>query len=89
MRTTLTLENDLAEKLKGLAHQRHISFKQIVNDTLRSGLAVDRKPAKARRPFRVKPSHCGFRPGVDLGKLNQIVDEIEAEDFRREWVQDS
>ena len=40
--------------------------------------------APSETHFRVEPSHCGFRPGVDLAKLNQQVDEQEAEDFRHE-----
>lgn len=86
MRTTLTLENDLVEKLREVARQRRVPFKQVVNEALRAGLAAQRKPAATRKSFRVKPSHCGFRPGVDIGKLNQLLDHLEAEDFRREGL---
>lgn len=81
MRTTLTLEPDLAAKLKERARQRKTSFKQEVNDAIRAGLSALAKPRVGSRRFRVKPSHCGFRPGVDTGKLNQLLDELEAEDF--------
>ncbi|MFQ5740828.1 MAG: CopG family transcriptional regulator [Acidobacteriota bacterium] len=84
MRTTLTLEPDLAAKLKELARQRKTSFKQEVNEAIRIGLSARSKPVGKRSRFRVKPSHCGFRPGVDTGKLNQLLDELDAEDFRSE-----
>ncbi len=78
MRTTLTLDDELAERLKELAHRRRLSFKQVVNETLRAGLASGRKPAGGSRAFRVDAVHCGFVAGVDTGKLNQLVDELEA-----------
>lgn len=82
MRTTLTLQEDLARKLKDLAHRKRISFKEAVNETLRAGLAAGRKPEKRQVRFRVEASHCGFLPGIDLGKLNQLSDEIEVTAFR-------
>jgi hypothetical protein len=31
----------------------------------------------------VVPKACGFRPGVDPTKLNQLYDDLETEDFAR------
>ncbi len=84
MRTTLTLEPDLATKLKELARQKKSSFKQEVNDAIRAGLAATSKPSSKVKPFRVRPFYSAFRPGVDTGKLNQLLDELDAEDFRAE-----
>lgn len=80
MRTTVTLERDVAERLKALAHRRRTSFKTVINDVLRRGL--NRAAAEdAPPPFRVEP-HCGgFRPGVDPARLNQLVDDLEVDDF--------
>jgi hypothetical protein len=33
--------------------------------------------------FRVKAKHCGFRLGIDVGKLNQVSDDLEADDALR------
>jgi predicted transcriptional regulator len=44
VKTTLTLDDDVARKLKDTARRRQVPFEQIVNDTLRAGLAVKRKP---------------------------------------------
>ncbi len=81
MRTTLTLDDDLARRLKEQAHRRRKSFKQVVNEALRAGLEGSPEPVGKRKVFKVKPSHCGFRAGIDIGKLNQLSDELEAEDF--------
>ena len=81
MRTTLTLEDDLARKLKEKAHRSRKSFKEVVNETLRLGLQRTGKPAAGQKVFKVMPSRCGFVPGIDIGKLNQLSDELEAADF--------
>ena len=36
------------------------------------------------KPFRVEPHDFGFIPGVDLDKMNQLVDELEAFEDSRE-----
>jgi hypothetical protein len=83
MRTTVTLDPDVAERLARLAHARRAPFKQILNEILRRGLAGQEAAAKAR-PFSVRPHRSGLRPGVDALRLNQLADELEAQDFRRE-----
>jgi hypothetical protein len=50
-----------------------------VNETLRAGLDGTEKPARAIAPFRVTPKAAGFRPGIDVRRLNLLNDELEAE----------
>ncbi|MCY4115028.1 MAG: antitoxin [Chloroflexi bacterium] len=79
MRTTLTLDADVADFLREQARLRNRPFKQIVNDTLRRGMspaAPEERPA-----YRVTPHHGGFRAGVDPLKLNQLNDELETQEF--------
>jgi hypothetical protein len=80
VRTTLTLDPDLAKKLKDLAHKRGQSFKQTLNDVVRRGLAAQAHRPE-RPPYTLTPHHGGFRPGVDPDKLNQLLDELDVEDF--------
>lgn len=84
MRTTVTLEQDLADKLKEYARRRRASFKVALNTVLRRGLAAQETAPSPRRRFTVEPHSSRLRPGVDPGKLNQIVDRLEAEDFVHE-----
>ncbi len=79
MRTTLTLEDTVAERLRQEAALGRQSFKEIVNDALRRGLGIDRP--KPYAPFQVRPHSSAFRSGIDSARLNQLVDELEAEDF--------
>ena len=80
MRTTLTLDDDLAGLLKQRARELGIPFKEVVNRTLRAGLG---EAATARRHPAPKtiPHSFGFRPGVDIDKLGQLADELEADAF--------
>lgn len=79
MRTTLTLDDDVARNLTDAARRTGASFTQVVNDTLRSGLQVAQKPAPALPRFRVTPRAAGFRSGIDLRQLNQLNDKLEGD----------
>ena len=81
MRTTLTLDDDIAHSLKERARLLNKPFKQVVNDTLRRGMS----PAvgETRALYRVRPLRSGFAAGVDPEKLNQLNDELEVEDYLR------
>ena len=77
MRTTLTIDPDVAERLKQELSSGEQTLKQVVNDRLRMGFGV--KPPKKQRPYRVRAHNSAYRPGIDRTKLSQIVDEIEVE----------
>ena len=88
MRTTLTIDPALARELKKLAHEEKKSFKEIVNRTLKAGIESGRRQVRRKAPFAVEARPCGVRPGVDIGKLNQLVDELEADDAAAETARD-
>ncbi len=77
MRTTLTLNDDLAQQLRETARRTGQSFKELVNSTLLRGLSHGDKPAGSLPRFKVEAKACGFRHGVDVLKLNQLFDELE------------
>ena len=78
MRTTLTLDDDLAALLRQQAAMLGVSFKEMVNRALRAGLSREMAPRDVPVPKTI-PHSFGFRPGVDLDNLNQLADELEAE----------
>jgi hypothetical protein len=82
MRTTLTLDDDLAGLLKEKAAKQGVSFKAIVNDTIREALGREAATSRPEAPKTI-PHAFGFRPGVDLDKLNQLADDLEAEEVAR------
>ena len=80
MRTTLTIDDDLAALLRRRARELGLPFKDVVNRTLRGGLGEQARPRRHLAP-RTIPHAFGFRPGIDLDKLNQLADELEAEAY--------
>jgi hypothetical protein len=78
MRTTLTLDPDVARMLEEEAHRQRRPFKQVVNDAIRRGLAP-RAASRSVRPYRVQPHRTTVQPGVDIGGLNKLADELEDE----------
>ena len=76
MRTTLSLDPDVARMVREEAHRARKPVKQVVNDALRRGLTVSagRRPRKA---YRVQPHAARLLPGVDRGRLNALADELE------------
>lgn len=89
MRTTLTLEDDLARELKARARRSGTSFKRVVNDAVRRGLSLGEMPDPELPPFVVEPHEGGFRVGVDPLRLNQLIDELELQDFETLRARDS
>ena len=81
MRTTLTLDDDVADSLRERARLLNLPFKQVVNDTLRRGMAPAAGVAEDRPAYRLTPLHGGFRPGIDPLKLNQLNDELGTQEF--------
>jgi hypothetical protein len=82
MRTTLTLDDDVAAKLKAEARKSGRPFRQVVNDSLRRGLLVKRD-AQAAGPFKIEPRDLGgLRPGISLDCIARLLDEVEGPDHR-------
>ena len=82
MRTTLTLDDDLAADLNRTARLSGRSFKEVVNAVIRQGLSAGAQPSAAEhRPFVVQPQACGLQPGIDQLRLNQLVDQLDVEQF--------
>ncbi len=79
MRTTLTLDGDVAERLRQETASGKISLKQAVNERLRAGYGIRRN--KQMPVFVVEPHQSAYRAGIDRRKLNQLADELETEGF--------
>jgi hypothetical protein len=78
MRTTLSLDDDVAAKLRDLAHRRKRPFKEVVNEVLRRGLRAQDPRAEVERAFEVDTFRSPFRAGIDPLRLNQLSDDVEA-----------
>lgn len=58
MRTTLTVEDPLLERLRNTAHETQRPFKDVVNEALALGLEAMAQPARVT-PVRIKPARMG------------------------------
>jgi hypothetical protein len=82
MRTTLTLDADVARRVRSEVRRTGKTFKAVVNDAIKAGLG--RGGSRPRGPrVQITPHHFGFRAGVDPDRLNQLVDELETEERSR------
>ena len=81
MRSTLTLDDDIGNKLKRLAAESGIPFKRVVNETLQAGLRARKEPRRAKT-YRLQPvSLGGPREGVDLDKALRLADELDDQEI--------
>jgi hypothetical protein len=82
MRTTLTLDEDVAAKLKAESRGSGRPFREIVNETLRRGLASRRGRAR-RRDFKIIARDLGgLKPGLALDNIAELLEQIEGPTFR-------
>lgn len=79
MRTTVTLDEDVAAQLEQLRRERRISFKEAINTSLRLGLSG---PRKAKR-FQQRTYSMGLRPGIDLDHALRFAADLEDEEIIR------
>lgn len=80
MRTTLTLDRDVAESLKRLLKRRGASMKSLVNDALRLGLSQIERPAP-KKAFRTKSVNLKPRAS-NVDDIAEVLALAEGDDFR-------
>jgi hypothetical protein len=80
MRTTVTLDQDVAAKLRAVMRERGVSFKEALNDSVRAGLTTGSQPSKR---FRVHARPLGVRPGINLDKALTLAGEMEDAEILR------
>jgi hypothetical protein len=77
VRTTLTLDDDVAAKLKAESRRAGRPFREIVNETLRRGLASRRVSAQ-RQAFRIRVRDLGdLKPGLSLDRVAELIEQVE------------
>lgn len=80
MRTTLTLDPDVADRLRALARERGLPFKQVVDEVLRRGLHEGPGPSTR---FHVEARPLRLRPGIDLDRALDLAAGLEDEEILR------
>ncbi|HEY7831632.1 MAG TPA: ribbon-helix-helix protein, CopG family [Solirubrobacteraceae bacterium] len=80
MRTTVTLDQDVAAKLQAMARERGVSFKAALNETVRAGLDGEGRSA---RPYRTPSRRMGLRRGIDLNHTGRLLAELDNAEIAR------
>lgn len=78
MRTTLTLEPDVAKALERLRRERDATMKDVVNQTLRAGLAAQAAPDSTRAPYRT-PTAVGRPRLPNVDNIADVIALVEGE----------
>lgn len=82
MRTTLNINDALLKELRDRAEKTGRPFRSVVEETLAAGLARRDTPGP-RKKYRVRPHALNLKPGFRNMSLNQVYDQLEAEDDAR------
>lgn len=83
MRTTVTIDADVAALLREEMEKSRLPFKQVLNQAIRRGLRTGTDGQTC--VVQVRPHDFDFKPGIDLDRLNQVADELEVGEFRRRF----
>ena len=74
MRTTLTIDDSINKKLRDVVKRTGKTYKEVVNETLKSGLMVKNSGV---RPYRLRPCSLGeVSPEYDLNKSLKLADQL-------------
>jgi hypothetical protein len=81
MRTTVTLDPDVAALLRKMMKERGLSFKAALNQAVREGLLKPAPPAPRR--YRLKTYRMGYRPELRLDKALSLAATLEEDEIAR------
>jgi len=82
MRTTLTIEDDVAALLERIRRSRKQSFKSLINEALRQGLKEMATPPKPGKPYKTRAVFLGRCLMGSLDDISEVLAVAEGEDFR-------
>lgn len=82
MRTTLTIDDDIAVILDRRRRAEGKNLKVLVNEALRRGLSDDRAGGKPRKPFRTRSVSLGPCLIGDIVSVSEAIAIAEGEDHK-------
>lgn len=82
MRTTLTLDPDVASLVRQTLEHERMSLKEVINDGLRRGL----RPRESKAGIQVIAHASALQPGLDPRGFNQLAEELEDEGSVARWA---
>ena len=81
VRTTVTIDDDVLDRVKRESRSRGAPFRDTLNDLLRTALLnLETKPR--RRALKIKPTHMGYRAGLNYDEIGALIEYGEGEQHR-------
>ena len=81
IRTTVTLDDDVLERVKIAARTRGTSFRDTLNDLVRAGL-LSHGSTPRRRTLKIEPAHMGYRAGLNYDGVEALIEYGEGQEHR-------
>ena len=81
MRTTLTIDDDVAAMLEQLRKKSGAGLKDLVNEALRRGLRELVVRQRPRTPFRTRSVDLGRVRIASIDNITEVLEVAEGEDF--------
>lgn len=78
MRTTINISDGILSELREIARRRGRPFREIVEETIQRGLGAGQ--TSSRKRVRIRTHRVGIKPAYQGLSLNQLYDQLEAED---------
>ena len=75
MRTTLSIDDDVANLLSEEMRRSGATLKETINSALRNGLLVANRPAP--KPYVIQPRVMGLPPGLSYDNIAELLEQIE------------
>jgi hypothetical protein len=82
MRTTITIDDDVAVVIERLRKTRQASLKSVINDALREGLRQLDSPRPHRKSFRTRTADVGSVLLLDVDNIAEVLAIAEGEAFK-------
>ncbi|HYK58901.1 MAG TPA: hypothetical protein VEV85_05675 [Bryobacteraceae bacterium] len=80
VRTTITLDDDVSDRVRRESRSRGASFRSTLNDLLRTALSLQNQ--LPRRTLKIKPVHMGYRAGLNYDDVESLLEYGEGEQHR-------
>jgi hypothetical protein len=80
MRTTLNISDAILAELRSLAAESNRPLREVLEETLQRGLAAT---GNRKKRVKIQPVRAGIKPAYQGMSMNQLYDQLEAEERRR------
>ena len=82
MRTTLTIEDDVAKLLESVRRGRNTTLKVVINEALRRGLRDMTKPPRRGKPYETRSVNLGRCQLTNLDDISEVIAVAEGDAFQ-------